>query len=119
MRLYIYTAMHIELFQTLADPTRRLIIEALQRREQSVNDIVARVGIHQSGVSRHLRILNEAGFVRVRPDGVRRLYSLRPERFDELEAWLTRFRSLWETRLDRFAEALDQRQRRPQEEAAR
>jgi DNA-binding transcriptional ArsR family regulator len=103
--------MRTDLFQTLADPTRRLIVETLQRREQSVNDIVARVGIHQSGVSRHLRILNEAGFVRVRPDGVRRLYSLRPERFDELEAWLTQFRSLWETRLDRFAEALDQRQR--------
>jgi len=103
--------MQVDLFQTLADPTRRLIIEALQRQEQSVNDIVARVGIHQSGVSRHLRILNEAGFVQVRPDGVRRLYSLRPERFHELEAWLTQFRSLWETRLDRFAEELDRRQR--------
>src|SRR5262245_2870120 len=103
--------MHTDLFQTLADPTRRLIVEALQRREQSVNDIVARVGIHQSGVSRHLRILSEAGFVRVRPDGVRRLYSLRPERFNELEGWLTQFRSLWETRLDRFAEALDRRQK--------
>jgi len=112
MRLYIYTAMHIELFQTLADPTRRLIIEALQKREQSVNDIVARVGIHQSGVSRHLRILSEVGFVRVRPDGTRRLYSLRPERFHELEAWLTRFRGLWETRLDRFAEALEDRRQR-------
>jgi DNA-binding transcriptional ArsR family regulator len=103
--------MHADLFQTLADPTRRLIVEALQKREQSVNDIVDKVGIHQSGVSRHLRILSEAGFVQVRPDGVRRLYSLRPERFNELEAWLTRFRSLWETRLDRFAEALDRRQR--------
>jgi DNA-binding transcriptional ArsR family regulator len=102
---------HVDLFQTLADPTRRLIVEALQGCEQSVNDIVARVGIHQSGVSRHLRILHEAGFVRVRPDGVRRLYSLRPERFCELDAWLTGFRSHWEARLDKFAEALDRKQR--------
>jgi DNA-binding transcriptional ArsR family regulator len=108
-----------DLFQTLADPTRRSIIEALQRREQSVNDIVARVGIHQSGVSRHLRILHDAGFVRVRPEGVRRLYSLRPERFCELEAWLTRFRSLWEARLEKFSEALDQRQRTRRTKPAR
>ena len=103
--------MHTNLFQTLADPTRRLIVEALQGRERSVNDVVARVRIHQSGVSRHLRILNEAGFVRVRPDGAKRLYSLRPERFRELEAWLTPFRSVWETRLDRFAEALAKKQK--------
>jgi DNA-binding transcriptional ArsR family regulator len=111
--------MHIDPFQTLADPTRRLSVEALQRREQSVNDIDARVGIHQSGVSRHLRILHEAGFVRVRPDGVRRLYSLRPERFWELEAWLTQFRSLWEARLEKFAEALDRRQRTRRTKQAR
>jgi DNA-binding transcriptional ArsR family regulator len=102
---------HVDLFQTLADPTRRLIIESLQGSEQAVNDIVARVRIHQSGVSRHLRILHEAGFVRVRPDGVRRLYSLRPERFCELDAWLAGFRSHWEMRLDKFAEALGRNQR--------
>jgi DNA-binding transcriptional ArsR family regulator len=102
---------HVDLFQTLADPTRRHIIEALQGSEQSVNAIVARVGIHQSGVSRHLRILHEAGFVQVRPEGVRRLYSLRPERFCELDAWLAAFRSHWETRLDKFAEALGRKQR--------
>jgi DNA-binding transcriptional ArsR family regulator len=103
--------MHADLFQTLADPTRRLIVEALQKREQSVNDIVAKVRIHQSGVSRHLRILNEAGFVQVRPDGAKRMYSLRPERFHELEAWLTPFRSVWEKRLDRFGETLARKQR--------
>jgi len=103
--------MQSNIFQTLADPTRRLIVEALRRREQSVNDIVAGVGIHQSGVSRHLRILHEAGFVQVRPDGARRLYSLRPERFHELEAWLIRFRSLWEQRLDHLEAALEQREK--------
>jgi len=111
--------MHTDLFQTLADPTRRLIIEALQERERAVNDIVAGVGIHQSGVSRHLRILHDAGFVRVRADGVRRLYSLRPERFCELEAWLTQFRSLWEARLEKFGEALNQRQRARRTKTAR
>jgi DNA-binding transcriptional ArsR family regulator len=62
-------------------------------------------------VSRHLRILNEAGFVTMRPDGQRRLYSLRPEPFRELEAWVERYRRLWETRLDRFAAALERKQR--------
>jgi len=99
-------------FQTLADPTRRRIVEALRAGEQPVNDIVDRVDIHQSGVSRHLRILHEAGFVQVRPDGPKRLYSLRPEPFRELDAWVNRYRSLWEARLDRFAQQLDKRQKR-------
>ena len=90
--------MHEQVFATLADPTRRKIIEALRREEQSVGDIVPIVGIHQSGVSRHLGILAEAGFVRVRADGARRLYSLRPERFLELATWMGRFRPLWDRR---------------------
>ena len=106
--------MHIDgtdVFQTLADPTRRSIVEALARGEQQVNDLVERAGIHQSGVSRHLGILQRAGFVDVRPDGARRLYSLRPEPFRELDAWLARYRELWESRLDRFGAALERRQR--------
>ena len=81
-------------FQALADPTRRRIVEALGRGETQVGDIVQRAGIHQSGVSRHLGILHEAGFVSMRPDGQRRLYSLRPDRFRELEEWLARYRGL-------------------------
>jgi DNA-binding transcriptional ArsR family regulator len=103
--------MQIEVFQTLADPTRFQIIEALRAGERAVNDIVDRVDIHQSGVSRHLRILHEAGFVQVRPDGAKRLYSLRPEPFRDLEAWLDRYRALWEARLDRFAQELERRQK--------
>ncbi len=102
---------HHDLFQTLADPSRRRIVEALRGGEVAVNDLVERVGIHQSGVSRHLRILGEAGFVSVRPDGAQRFYSLRPEPFQELEAWVGRYRSLWEARLDRFGAALAQRGR--------
>jgi DNA-binding transcriptional ArsR family regulator len=97
-------------FQALADDARRQIVEALRRGEQPVNDIVAALDIHQSGVSRHLHILRDAGFVQVRSDGKRRLYSLRPERFLELEAWLDSYRELWEARLDRFGEALEKRQ---------
>jgi DNA-binding transcriptional ArsR family regulator len=101
--------MQLDAFQTLADPTRRRIVEALSVGERQVNDVVEKLDIHQSGVSRHLRILLEAGFVQVRPDGPRRLYSLRPGPFKELDAWLANYRSLWEKRLDRFGEALGKR----------
>ena len=69
------------------------------------------VDLHQSGVSRHLRILHEAGFVQVRPDGPRRLYSLRAGPFRELDTWVAQYRALWEARLDRFAAELDRRQK--------
>jgi DNA-binding transcriptional ArsR family regulator len=103
--------MHSDVFQTLADPTRRRIVDALRGGEHAVNDVVDRVGIHQSGVSRHLRILHDAGFVQVRPDGARRLYSLRAAPFQELQEWLSSYRELWEARLDKFGEALERRQR--------
>ncbi len=103
---------HADVFQTLADPTRRRIVEALRTGEQAVNDIVDEVAIHQSGVSRHLRILLEAGFVDVRPDGSQRLYSLRAAPFRELDAWIERYRAVWEARLDRFGDALARKQRK-------
>jgi DNA-binding transcriptional ArsR family regulator len=101
--------MHATIFQTLADPTRLRIVEALRSGEDAVNGIVDRVSIHQSGVSRHLRILYEQGFVRVRADGQKRLYSLRPEPFRELDAWVAGYRTFWEARLDKFAKALKER----------
>jgi DNA-binding transcriptional ArsR family regulator len=107
--------MQIDPFEALADPTRRRIVAALKGGERQVGEIVAAAGIHQSGVSRHLRILNEAGFVSVRPDGQRRLYSLKPEPFRELEAWLCDYRRLWEARLDRFGAALEQRTKKDDE----
>ncbi len=104
--------MHLDVFQALADPTRRRIVEVLRTGERAVNDIVDAVTIDQSGVSRHLRILHESGFVEVRPDGPRRMYSLRPEPFRELDGWVTGYRRLWEGRLDKFGEALRRRQAR-------
>ena len=80
--------MHTAVFEILADPTRRRIVEVLRSGEHAVNDIVEEVGIDQSSVSRHLHILQKAGFVQVQPDGPKRLYSLRPEPFQELEVWL-------------------------------
>jgi DNA-binding transcriptional ArsR family regulator len=98
--------MHTPALQTLADPTRLRIIEVLRWGEHSVNDIVENVDIDQSGVSRHLRILQEAGFVRVRPEGQKRFYSLCPQPFKDLDAWLGEYRQLWEGRLDKLGEAL-------------
>lgn len=89
---------HDDVFQTLADPTRRRVIAALRRGELSVGQIVTAVGIHQSGVSRHLGILNAAGFVEVRGDGAKRFYSLRADPFRDLAAWLGRYRALFERR---------------------
>jgi DNA-binding transcriptional ArsR family regulator len=100
----------ISLFHALADPARLRIVEAMRSGECAVGDIVGRMDIHQSGVSRHLRILAKAGIVQMRPDGQKRLYSLRKEAFDQLEAWVAGYRRHWEARLDRFAAALERRQ---------
>jgi DNA-binding transcriptional ArsR family regulator len=96
----------INLFQALADSARLRIVEAMRSGECAVGDIVERMDIHQSGVSRHLRILAEAGVVQMRPNGQKRLYSLRKEAFDQLEAWVAGYRRDWDARLDRFGAAL-------------
>lgn len=101
--------MQESVFQILADPTRLRIVEALAGGEQAVGELVRAVDIDQSGVSRHLRILGEAGFVRMRPDGARRLYSLQAEPFQAIDAWVASYRKLWEGRLDRFDAALARR----------
>lgn len=111
--------MHSNTFETLADPMRRSIVELLLDGEQAVNDIVGRLDIHQSGVSRHLRILSEAGFVQARADGARRLYSLRPEPFRALDEWVGRYRRLWAGRLDRFAAELARREKTRQRKKGR
>ena len=99
--------MPIDAFQVLADPTRRRLVEELRKGERSVNELVASVDIGQPGVSRQLAILQESRFVRVRPDGRRRLYALRPEPFRDLDDWMGGYREMWMTRLDRFEAALD------------
>jgi DNA-binding transcriptional ArsR family regulator len=93
--------------EILADPTRRAIVETLAERPRAVGEITELVGIQQSGVSRHLRILGEAGFVNLKKEGTRHIYELRTEPFRDLDDWLGRFRQMWEDRLDRFDKALD------------
>src|SRR5438067_12766627 len=90
-----------DVFQILADPTRRRIVEALRRGERSVGELVAVDDIGQPGVSRQLAILDDADFVVVRSEGRRRLYSLRPQPFRELSDFVNAYRSIREPRLDR------------------
>ena len=100
-----------DVFEILGDPTRRRLVEALRSGERSVTELVELVDIGQPGVSRQLAILEQARFVRVRPDGRRRLYALRPEPFRELDNWTNRYRDLWEARLDRFGAELEKRKK--------
>lgn len=95
-------------FEVLADPTRRRILDLLVDGPLSVNELVERVGLSQPGTSRHLRVLREAGFVDVRPLAQKRLYALRPEPLAELDAWLAPYRRLWERSLDRLEAHLDE-----------
>ena len=100
-----------DVFQILADPTRRRIVDELRGGERSVGELVEVMDIGQPGVSRQLQILEDAQFVVVRPEGRRRLYSLRPEPFQELSQFVTTYRAIWEGRLDRFAAELDRRRK--------
>jgi DNA-binding transcriptional ArsR family regulator len=84
----------------LADPTRRRIVELLRDGEVSAGELGERFAISQPGVSRHLRALREAGLVRVRVDGQRRLYAIEPGPLVELDRWLEPFRAAWAQRLD-------------------
>lgn len=118
-RWCIYTFMQLAVFQALADPTRLRILEALRDGEHQVGDVVEKAGVHQSGVSRHLRILAESGFVSMRPEGQRRFYALRQEPFQELDGWLTQYRKLWDARLDRFGAALEQKSKATQKKGKR
>ena len=92
--------------EVIAEASRRRILDELLRGEQPVNVLVERLSIAQPAVSKHLRILREAGLVAVRPDGQHRLYSLRPEPLIELDTWLEPYRKMWRTSLDKLEEHL-------------
>jgi DNA-binding transcriptional ArsR family regulator len=87
-------------FAVLAEPSRREILDLLRERERSVGELVNGVGLSQPGVSKHLRVLREAGLVGVRVDRQRRVYHLRPEPLGEVDAWLEPYRRLWSGRPD-------------------
>lgn len=98
-----------DVFVALADPTRRRLVEVMHDGERSVSDLVDHVDIEQPGVSRHLRILNDAGFVNVRADGRRRMYSLRSEPFEELAEWMRRYAHEEVDRVERLADFVEER----------
>ena len=102
----------ISTFDVLAEPTRRRILDLIRDDERPVNELVARLDISQPGVSKHLRVLREAGLVEVRTDAQRRLYRVRPEPLAEIDAWLAPYRRLWANRLDALERHLDETEER-------
>jgi len=97
----------LSVLEVIAEPTRRRILEAVREGERSVGELVEMVGMHQPGVSRHLKVLRDAGLVEVRRDAQRRLYRLRPEPLMELDAWLEPYRREWSARLDALEQHLE------------
>lgn len=95
------------LFDALADPNRRFILDVLRTGEQPVGSLVEQLPLSQPSVSRHLKILREAGLVSVRADAQRRLYRLQPAPLRALDAWLAPYRALWADRLDALEAHLD------------
>jgi DNA-binding transcriptional ArsR family regulator len=86
--------------QALADPSRRTVLAILREHPASAGELAAALPIARPGVSRHLRVLREAGLVEVRQEAQRRIYSLRPEALTEVDEWLEDYRALWQNRLD-------------------
>jgi DNA-binding transcriptional ArsR family regulator len=94
-------------FEALADPTRRRLLELLAERERSAGELAGEFTVSRPAVSRHLRVLRDAGLVRWREDAQRRIYALRPQPLAELDEWLDRYRRFWPDALDRLERHLE------------
>ena len=94
-------------FEIIAEPNRRAILSLLVSSEQSVGEIERRLRMPQPTVSKHLRVLRDAGFVESTVDAQRRLYRLRPEPLQEVDAWLAQFRQFWSAHVDALERHLD------------
>ena len=94
-------------FEIIAEPSRRAILSLLVSSEQSVGEIERQLRMSQPTVSKHLRVLRDAGFVESTVDAQRRLYRLKPQPFQELDAWLEQFRRFWSTHVDALERYLD------------
>jgi DNA-binding transcriptional ArsR family regulator len=101
-------------FAIIAEPNRRAILSLLASAERSVGDIEEQLSLSQPSVSKHLRVLREAGFVESRVDAQRRLYRIKPEPLMEIDAWLEPFRQYWSGHLDALERHLDQMDPVPQ-----
>ena len=104
---YISLRSYWVVFEVLAEPNRRRILDLLREGEQAVGDLVSGLGISQPAVSKHLRVLRRAGLVEVRADAQRRLYRLRSEPLREIDEWLAPYRAAWGHRLDALEAHLD------------
>src|ERR1700732_1024814 len=102
-----YTKRMESVFEIIAEPNRRAILSLLVSSQQSVGDIERLLRMTQPTVSKHLRVLREAGFVESTVDAQRRLYRLKPEPFQEVDAWLNQFRQFWSAHLDALERHLD------------
>jgi DNA-binding transcriptional ArsR family regulator len=94
-------------FEIIAEPNRRAILSLLASSEQSVGEIERQLGMPQPTVSKHLRVLREAGFVESQVDAQRRLYRLKPASLKEVDAWLAQFRRFWSTHVDALERHLE------------
>ena len=99
-------------YEVLADPTRRRILDLLLERPRLVGELTELLEISQPGVSKQLRVLREAGLVRVRQESQRHWYELRPDPLIEVDAWLEAYRHLWNARFDRLDSYLQELQRK-------
>src|SRR6202030_2864912 len=102
-----YTQSMESVFEIIAEPNRRAILSLLVASQQSVGEIERQLLMTQPTVSKHLRVLREAGFVESTVDAQRRLYRLKPEPFQEVDAWLARFRRFWSAHVDALERHLD------------
>lgn len=101
-------------FEIIAEPSRRAILTLLVSSEQSVGEIERQLRMPQPTVSKHLRVLRDAGFVEATVDAQRRLYRLRPEPLREIDAWLDQFRRFWSAHVDALERHLDQMDDEPE-----
>lgn len=104
------------IFEALVDPTRRQILDLLRERPRLVGELVETLDMSQPGISKHLRVLRDAGLVNVRQDAQRRWYELRTEPLVELDQWLAMYRHLWDERMDRLDEYLKELQQQDQQD---
>ncbi len=100
----------LETFRALADPSRLQIVDLLLREPLPVGTVAERLRIEQPQASKHLRALSDAGLVEAHPDAQRRIYALRAQRFQEIDGWLERYRSVFEQQFERLDEVLKQLQ---------
>ena len=105
--------MFVRVFEVVAEPNRRRILDLLRIHERAVSDLVMALDVSQPAVSKHLRVLRAAGLVEARIDAQRRLYRLRPEPLRQLDEWLAPYRALWSQSLDRLVHHLDQMEVHP------